>query len=244
MSPNSITSQVLSRITAGVGTFLLGVALSSSLTLLTDTTDLKLTEPSQVKPLEQESPTCFPGFSVPTKRTLNYFPAGLLGPNEWSDQFRAGWYAKHLLAMHEPSLFVTDDRGDERYRFLWLRSFHHPVAIRVERIGDQRLIITKELDGAGGYAPGKVIVETTRLLSDGESARLEFLLADACFWQMSAEHGLGGNDGAQWILEGQYAGRYHLVDRWSPQSGSYRKACEYLLQISGLGIDLSSQDVY
>src|SRR4030081_3548113 len=63
------------------------------------------------------------------------------------------WYAKHLRAMREPSLWESSkDTSLESYRFLWLRSFHHPVSARLEvaKDGTAQLFV-KVLSGQGGY---------------------------------------------------------------------------------------------
>ncbi len=44
-------------------------------------------------------------------------------------------------------------------------------------------------------------------------------------------------DGSQWVLEGVRDGRYHVVDRWSPESGLYRETCLILLRFSEIGVD-------
>jgi hypothetical protein len=244
--------RMLLRFSIAVLTLTIGVACSSLSSYL-NAPDPVIPRSDEIAPTNPVRTSCFPGASIEILtrvsvdmpgRTSHYFPAGLFGPNEWSDDFRAGWYSKHLVAMHEPSLLMDDNAGGERYRFLWLRTFHHPVVIRAERFGNQRFLIAKELNGAGGYEPGKLIVNTIRPLAEGEWARLVSLIDHACFWQLPTEQELGGPDGAQWILEGQLDGRYHVVDRWSPRSGSYRELCTYLLQISELGIDLASEEVY
>ena len=61
---------------------------------------------------------------------------------------------------------------------------------------------------------------------------------------MPTEDSRLGNDGAQWILEGMKDGRYHVVDRWSPDGGDYRAACLHLLKLSGLGVNPKGVDVY
>ena len=83
------------------------------------------------------------------------------------DSFRNEWYSKHLKAMDESSLNSMAE-SDETYRFLWLRTFHHPIAIRVWRKGEERNMVFKELDGAGGYEPGKLIANRTRRLTTDE----------------------------------------------------------------------------
>jgi len=148
------------------------------------------------------------------------------------DSFRNEWYSKHLKAMDESSLNSMAG-SDETYRFLWLRTFHHPIAIRVWRKGEERNMAFKELDGAGGYDPGKLIANLTRRLTTDEWDKFIKLLQQASYWQLPTESRNGGRDGAQWILEGKKDEQYHVVDRWSPEGGSYREACLYLLKLSG-----------
>ena len=189
--------------------------------------------------------SCFPGASLDLTTLSNkgsYFPDAAFGDGR--DKYSiAAWYSKHLRAMGEKS-YLTASTPFEDYRFLWLRSFHHPVSVRIWRVDDQSFITLKELDGAGGYEPGKLIVNRTRVIQSGEWQAFERLLEKACFWSLPTRENSMGNDGAEWIVEGLRAGRYHVVDRWSPQSGDYREACLYVLKISGLGIDETSKDLY
>lgn len=73
---------------------------------------------------------------------------------------------------------------------------------------------------------------------------LPYLLDQSCYWQLRPEIDDSGLDGAQWILEGVKEGRYHVVDRWTPQIGDFREACLYLLKLSNPSIDLSREDIY
>jgi len=148
------------------------------------------------------------------------------------DSFRNEWYSKHLEAMDESSLNSIAE-SDETYRFLWLRSFHHPIAIRVWRKGEERKMVFKELDGAGGYEPGKLIANRSRRLTTDEWDNFIKLIQQTSYWQLPTEGKNGGKDGAQWVLEGKKDKQYHIVDRWSPEGRSYREACLYLLKLSG-----------
>jgi hypothetical protein len=191
-------------------------------------------------------PICSLGKSVAVagaRRGISpYFPTGVFDPEYDREPFESKWYSKHLQALDEPSLL--DARGfDESYRFLWLRTFHHPVAIRVWRVGNEHFISAKESDGAGGYEPGKVIANSERNLSAQEWDDFLRLLYDADYWCLG-DNGMGGLDGAQWILEGFREGSYHIAVEWSPREGAYREACLYLLKLSGLNIDPSSSEVY
>jgi hypothetical protein len=149
------------------------------------------------------------------------------------DLFRSYWYSKHLEALNEPVLSSIAEH-DETYRFLWLRSFHHPITIRIWRTGDEKNMVFKELDGHGGDWPGKMIAHQARRITTDEWNKFINLIQEASYWQLPAVGEDSGLDGANWILEGKKDGQYHLVDLWSlGSSGNYREACLYLLKLSG-----------
>lgn len=191
-------------------------------------------------------PACFPGLSrsVEKLNTPSYFPRGAFYPEPQREKFIVEWYTQHLTAMGEQSLLSQTESSPESYRFLWLRSFHHPVAVRVWGAGDGHFINVKQMDGAGGYQPGKLITDQTRPLTNAEWDHFLSLLDRSCYWQLRPEIDEAGFDGARWILEGIKEGRYHVVDRWTPQGGDFQEACLYLLKVSNLAIDLSGKDIY
>jgi hypothetical protein len=174
-----------------------------------------------------------------TGAEVQYFPSLALDKQPELHQFRGGWYSKHLRAMDEPSLLAAaNDTDSNIYRFLWLRSFHHPIALRlqIQPEGDGVLVL-KVLDGAGGYEPETLSIERTlELDSDKVSFFLEGL-EELHFWELPGPNTSLGLDGAQWVLEGAHEGRYHVVDRWSPEGGPYRDLCLMLLQFSALEVD-------
>lgn len=165
---------------------------------------------------------------------VRYFPDSVF------DGFVVGWYTSHLSAMNEPSLFeMTRSREANVYRFLWLRSFHRPIALRLE-IADGTLTV-KELSGAGGYDPGKLRFNIIVPMTAAEVSSFLRAVDDIGFWQLPThEAARNGVDGAQWVLEGVHAGQYHVVDHWSPREGPYRDLCLMLLKASKLVVD----DVY
>jgi hypothetical protein len=179
------------------------------------------------------------------KGKSGYFPKNEF-TDSWkdADDFVNDWYGKHLRAMGEKSLLDVSDGEAEIYRFLWLRSFDHPVFVRVERHQNKIKLFTKELDGAGGYEPGKVLRSYSRNLDRTEWCEFLKLLRQADYWNLPPKIEEGGADGARWILEGVRENRYHLVDRWSPDAGEYREACLYLLRLSGFEVDKPESDLY
>lgn len=233
--------RVLFKISVALLTFCLG----SITTLFYFTRNTHLTNVPQAKPAEEAtSPPCFPGLSVEMNtskfRVRSHFPQSTFSDNEWQNQFRVNWYSKHLKAMGEPS-FLSNVEG-ESYRFLWLRSFHHPIAVRLWRSGHSYFLLVKQLNGAGGYEPGTLVTNRTRRLTESEWNDFLNYLEKSCYWQMPVDDEQRMPDGAQWILEGVRDNCYHIVDRQSPEVGDYREACLYLLKISGLNV--SGGDIY
>ena len=195
-------------------------------------------------------PKSFPGLSQKIsefeKGKSGYFPKDKFARG-WkdADAFMNDWYGKHLKAMGEKSLLDVSGKNTEVYRFLWLRTFHHPVFVRVERGQAKTKLFTKELDGAGGYEPGKVLRKNEVILKEKEFCEFLSLLEKADYWKLpSIQDNDDGVDGSQWILEAVKDDRYHIVDRWTPEKGEFRAACVYLLKLSGIDTDRLKDDLY
>ena len=165
-----------------------------------------------------------------------YFPQGT---------FEDAYCSPYLLAMDEPSLSNMVAAETEVYRFLWLRTFHQPIAIRVQNFGDRLQLWSKQLDGKGGYEPGRLIVSTSRSVTAVEWATLMKHIEQASFWALVRLELERADvvlqevqvDGAFWVLEGVRNRQYHFLDRCSPQTGDFRDCCLYLLELSGLKAD-------
>ncbi len=174
----------------------------------------------------------------PPEPSFNYFPAAMV------DQFRAQWYARFLDAYREPSLWERSKKSlDKSYRFTWLRTFHHPVVIRVDVRPDGICELTAKVGlGSGGYDPGMLIQNDTRPLTKQQSESFLNRIASR-FWNAPKEDTKpGGLDGSQWIIEGVENGRYQVEDRWSPDTGPIR---ELGLEMIGLaGLRIQSEEIY
>ena len=176
-----------------------------------------------------------------------YFPVGVFAEGKSDGDFRARWYREQLRALDEPSLFNnTSLTAEVIYRFTWLRSFHHPIAIRVVIHADGTGTLTARMaDGAAGYKAGKLTLNRTREISQADVQRLSSLVQVMDFWHMPTEppnEGVGC-DGAEWILEGLRGAEYHVVDRWSPEKGPLRKLGLYLVQDLGR-IGIAPEAIY
>jgi tetratricopeptide (TPR) repeat protein len=183
----------------------------------------------------------------------SYFPLSelIVLPDDWTTNFTVDvldkvdsaifsldWYSSHLAALEEPVL--RDLRHKKVYRFTWLRSFNPPIAIRLENEDGATTLYWKECDGAGGYRPGKLIVNKKKKLTGGDWRKFIAQIQAVKFWSLPSGSGGGGFDGAQWILEGMEAGRYHVVDRWL--GGEIASICLELLGMTDLKIP--DKDVY
>jgi len=166
-----------------------------------------------------------------------YFPKGV----EFFPKGAEHWYPKHLETMKEPSLFQqSTNKAVEQYRFLLLRTFHKPIAVRIWKNSAGITLRVVRLSGAGGYNPGRIERDESLALTAEQWDAFSKLLEKSSFWDSpTAEKDLGGLDGSKWILEGQAAGKYHVVDRWTPSSDgdkrhleSFVACCRYLLNLS------------
>jgi hypothetical protein len=151
------------------------------------------------------------------------------------DDFVMEWYSQHLFAMKEPLLF-NRKINKEIYRFTWLRTFHKPIAIRIEKENAEYKIYWKMLSGAGGYEPGKLITEKTKKLTEKEWLNFNELLKKSNFWKMEIGRSSIGNDGSEWILEGVNKTDYKVVSIWTPRKGNFYNTCSYLISLTDLEI--------
>jgi enterochelin esterase family protein len=150
---------------------------------------------------------------------------------------------RHLVTLGEPPLSSGEKPSDFAYRFVWIRTFHHPISVRIQKTGSSAILRAVELDGAGGYAWGKIANEVNRELSPAELKAVVAKLNRTRFWRMAEEDpSQGGLDGATWILEGSQEGKYRSVNRWCPESGALRDAGLFLVQLAGFTVP--AKDIY
>jgi hypothetical protein len=160
----------------------------------------------------------------------NYFPATAFGDLKSSQEWIA-LYSKYLEAFDEPTLFDGSWSGlSQSYRFLWLRSFHNPVSVRLDVRGDGTGIVTIKVgEGPRASADKRRVQNTTLALTKREVDSFLDQIEAKGFWRLPPqEDPVSGPDGARWILEGRTGGQYHVVHRWTPKSGAVRMLCLYL----------------
>lgn len=179
----------------------------------------------------------------------SYFPGGTLDEDARGDKFKREWYSKSLSALHEPSFWQSSKTQKvQSYRFLWLRSFHHPISVRLDAQPDgTALLTTKITSGQGGYEPGRLIEHRTRKLTKERTDWFLDRIEELKFWTLPTgppkDPSVVGVDGAQWVLEGIKDGHYHVVDRWSPDKNEVH-TLGIIMLIDLAKLKLLYQDVY
>lgn len=154
--------------------------------------------------------------------------------------FVRDWYGGVLLPMHEPSLWQASKvTTRESWRFLWLRTWGHPVAIRFDVDASGATMRYVELDGQAGYKPGAIRVDRTRHVTAAEWSTVNGAIAKMGFWTMKTTSPDMGNDGLEWVIEGSSGGRWHVTDRWTPSDDTARRGLVDYLATCKAAFDLS-----
>ncbi len=179
---------------------------------------------------------------IPKDSSAHYFQT----KNNWRDTinnaldtFVTTWFSEMLFALKEPIL--NSYQGEkEIYRFTWLRTFHNPISIRVEKLGEDIKVFSKQCDGEGGYEPGQLILNKNFSLSQDDYEALNNKIEQSNFWNLPTENRENqGTDGSEWVFEAIKNHNYHLVVRWSPfdeKLKDFRAIGEYLISLSKLKI--------
>lgn len=151
-------------------------------------------------------------------------------PNDYGDVNKANLFAR----FRELPLDKLPACIDESYRLTWIPTFHAPTVVRIWRSGDKHFIVTKRLDGKGGYGMGNFNGETVRSITAEEWNGFVNLLHQESFWNMPSEIKEPlPNDGAAWTFEGVNGGQYHLVFRITP-SDKLSEIFRSLFKLTGI----------
>lgn len=178
-----------------------------------------------------------------------YFEPGLMSRPSGCDRypgdepvltdFEVDWYGRELRGLGEPSLYLRSRSaaGDARdtIRFTWLRSFHEPVAVRIETLLDGSVTLTATQRPNGLYGQAK---DLTRTLTSEETAALTEALATTQVLGQPASSCRSGADGSRWIVEAAGpGGRYVYINRHSPEDGPVRDFGQFLIDLTGWDVE-------
>jgi len=169
----------------------------------------------------------------------HYFPADNTNSKTLNSALGYRLYSMELSAMKEPVLY-NDTSKNEIYRFSWFRSFDDPIAIRIEKSKDTYLLYWKSCYNKVDK-PMALLIDERKIIDKATWDLFKDKLKKLAYWKMDTndppEPGTIRLDGSNWILEGKTATKYHVVDRWSPDSKSkYYQCCDYLIGLTDLNI--------
>ncbi len=191
---------------------------------------------------------CFPGKSLeigtfPLSKS-KYLPASVFKSQYIHDENEVdnGMFS-YMQVLKEPSILTGTESEEEVYRFVWIRSFHNPVSIRLQKSLTKVSLIVKESAKRIDDEPTKLIADKSKDVSILQWMKFKSLLEKECFWTIEYNYKeMAIIDGAAWQLEGKRENRYHIVRKASPTKGKFREACLYLLELSDLKI--TEDDIY
>ncbi len=133
-----------------------------------------------------------------------------------ADTSRIAWYGNALQAMGEPRL-QGDTRDGETLRFLWLRTFHRPMVVRLEMGPRACLVVLTIVNGRSGEEFGGVYRSDSTLTGLTQCTIVRDALMAAGFEGPSIPPNKRERDGSEWVFELRTAERYRVVVRWSPE---------------------------
>jgi len=150
------------------------------------------------------------------------------------DKFYRNWYGHFLYEMGEKPLGQSNRKNEMSYRFLWLRTFHPPIIININKNRKGTIYLRAKLfDGAGGYEPGKIIRDKKVKLTGEQWKQISVLFSKTKMCNEKPKQNIG-LDGAQWVFESYVADQYCAAHVHTPGDGVYKEFGLYLLSISGL----------
>ncbi|WP_100658793.1 hypothetical protein [Alteromonas flava] len=118
-----------------------------------------------------------------------------------------------------PESIVKETKNEDLVRFTIVRSFHVPVVITLN-LNSKALNITRLEYVNGEHIDDKVSVQA--VISESELKSVIEDVRDYLRFPEEKQSGFG-LDGATWIIELTYNGKYYTSSRWSPRSGSMNK---------------------
>lgn len=157
----------------------------------------------------------------------------------------SGWYPYELRVLGEPSLFEpSQNTSIESYRFLWLRTFDPPIAVRLDVNADGTGIVTTKIgEGEAGfpYTSKKIAEIDRRELTRNQVEGFVTRVDKVGFWSIATNENPGNvrADGSEWVIEAARDGHYQVVARWSPMSNSSPGSKAVLELGKMLAIDLA-----
>lgn len=152
-----------------------------------------------------------------------------------SANFTLDWFSESLAWFKEPIL--SAGYKGKVYRFLWLRTFDEPIAIRMQKIRQHVTISWKLPQFDNSLHTSQSPVEFKKILTVRQWKKFEKMLTTIDYWSMVPEDHLStATDGATWILEAAINGKYKVTERSGYIYPKYTKCLLYLIKLTDLNL--------
>ncbi len=184
------------------------------------------------------------------------FPPGSLGHDADWHHFRSDQLSGCLRSFKEASIWQASRKHAPGavYRFMWLRSFHSAISVRLDITADGAAFLTiKVSNGCCDCAPPPAgtkqkpfqVKTTEKGISAAQVRQFLSGVKAVHFWTLpSRKDSLPAPDGADWVIEASNDGRYQLIDAWSPPTGDPANVLGRLMLFDLAGLHLSNKEVY
>lgn len=203
-------------------------------------------------PMKQLS--CYLNIELPNKYILEtnlnqYYPTNLFMnlPTDWEciksidylfeaedSEGTISWLTQQLKNLNEPNLYNTNSKSII-YRFTWLRSFHHPISVRIEKNDKDHNVYWAIGKGAGGYEPKGLKRKGKRKISSNDWQIFESLLNKANYKNLPNKEYVLMTDGATWTLEHKESDIFEAKNTNNP-SKEFESLCLYLVKLANIKI--------
>lgn len=141
-----------------------------------------------------------------------------------------------LSNLHESCLYSSEvNSSTVIYRFTWLRTFHNPVCIRIEKSDEGIMLYWKTGKGAGGYEPEGLKKSGKKRLELSDWTRFQDLLVRAGFDDLPNKYYIPMYDGATWTLEKKTSGDFKAHNTNEPDE-DFKEACLFLLKFTRIKV--------
>lgn len=160
------------------------------------------------------------------------------------------YYEEQLQALKENPIGNLRSEGvTQSYRLVWLRTFHHPVVVRIDVLPDGTgRVYIKETSGQGGYEPGKLIKNDARKLTAQQTQWFVDRMRESGFWELSSNERQAENeivlDAATWVVEGKMGDQYHVVERYAPKCSDKVRNIGLMMLLDMAKLKLLYDEVY
>jgi hypothetical protein len=139
-----------------------------------------------------------------------YFPSPPI------DSFRATWFCEQLRAMGESPLLEVTPAGSRSFRLTVLPTWGNAVTVRLMVSGKTGRVEGRRLQNQAGYGVGPLAEVATSELRAAELRALAGTFERQNVSGMAPVEEIDGADGDEWILEFVEAGRWHVIEQWTP----------------------------